>query len=350
MKQQFKYFTLFLILALYAEIGLAETKIKGFASFVGGLLTHGNQFLADYPNTGLYDDALSFSPDSNIGVQLKTKLDPQYEFIVQILSRGANEFQSDIDWAYINYSYNSEISLQVGRKRLPLYYYSDFYDLGFAYHWIRPPSDNYTWQISNFNGFSLSYEPASFELDSLFTLYIGREDDNENKLLSFLAGNTRVDESWKNILGSVAEISNDFLEFRLSFMTSDLYRKVGTLSLSEGVKQTFYGLSLNIDLDQYNILSEFNRYERPTDNIFVSTYMLSLTYRVKNYTPHITYSELNQTSGGDEYHYTYSIGLRTELNKSTAFKIQYDNTTENATTVPVVGDGELLSLGIDLVF
>ena len=353
MRPYLRHILTLLILVSVANLAQAETKVTGFASMVAGVVTQGNQFLADYPNTGIYDEDISFSPDSTIGVQLKTKIDPQYEFIVQILSRGANEFEADIDWAYVNYSYNAEISMQIGRKRLPLYYYSDFYDLGFAYHWIRPPSDNYTWQITNFNGFNVSYEPDIMGLDSLFSVYLGREDDKDNKLLSFLASNNPVNESWKNIIGAVAELSNDIIDFRLSLMSSELEREVNGIVLSDGVAQVFYGLSVNAYIENYSILSEFNRYERSTDDIFVSTYMLSLTYKINQYTPHITYSELKQTinaGGGDEYHFTYSIGLRKELNKSSAFKIQYDNTTDKATNSPVVGDGELLSFGIDIVF
>ena len=353
MRHHFCYFTILLILTVAGTQARAETKVTGFASMMAGLVTNGNQFLADYPNTGIYDEDISFSPDTSIGVQLKTKLDTQYEFIVQILSRGANEFEADIDWAYVNYSHSPEVSLQIGRKRLPLYYYSDFYDIGFAYHWIRPPSDNYTWQITNFNGLNVSYEPEIMGWDSLFSFYIGREDDKENKLLTFLANNISVDESWKNIIGGVAELSNDNIEFRFSLMSSELERQVNGVTLSDGVAQIFYGLSLNAYIENYSILSELNRYERTTDDIFVSTYMLSLTYKIDQYTPHITYSELKQTvnsAGGDEHHYTYSIGLRKELNKSSALKVQYDNTTDKATNTTVVGDGELLSFGIDIVF
>ena len=333
----------------------SETTVSGFASMVGGIVTQGDQYLADYPNTGLYDDALSFSPDTSFGVQLKTKLNPQSEFIIQALSHGAHGFDIDIDWAYLNISLDSEFSLQAGRKRLPLYYYSDFFSLGFAYYWMRPPSDNYTWQITNYNGVSLFYEPDFLNWDALFNIYIGREDDEHNKLLTLLleGNNTTVSESWKNIIGFVAELSDDTFDYRFTIMSSELTRHHNDLVQSDGVRQLFYGLSINARFDNAIILSELNRYTRAADDIDVTTYMLSLGYKINSKTtPHITYSELQQSHIplGDEHHYTYSLGVRHDLNKKMALKLQYDITTDKAVDSPIVGDGELLSFGLDIVF
>lgn len=326
-----------------------DTKVTGFASMVAGIVTSGDQFLADYPNTGLYDNELSFSPDTTIGVQLKTKLSDKYQFVTQLLSRGASEFETDIDWAYINHALNLETSLQIGRKRLPLYHYSDFYELGFAYYWIRPPSDNYTWQISNYNGASLSYEPVLNNWDALFNIYLGREDDKNNKLLTFL-NDTPYHESWRNIIGFVSELSNDALETRFTLMSSELHREVNGTIQSNGVAQTFYGVSVNMYFGNSIILSEFNRYERSADNVFDSTYMLSVAYRFGSLTPHLTYSEFKQQSPGDEYHYTYSLGIRQDLNRSTALKVQLDETTDEASSATIVGSGNLLSFGLDIIF
>jgi len=352
-----RYLLRFLIIlplaCLHQPVIAADTNVSGFASMVGGLVINGDRYLSDYPNTGIYDDDLSFSPDTTVGVQFKTSLDKQSEFIIQLISRGAREYQADVDWAYFNYAIDHEFSVQIGRKRLPLYFYSDFFDLGMAYHWIRPPTDNYTWQITNYNGINLYYESELEGWDMLLNFYIGREDDTENDLLSYLADNNSVDETWKNIVGFVAELSNESYELRFTIMSSQLDRQVNNIQIAEDVDQLFYGISANYYHDALSVLSEVNRYERSADDISVSTVMLSVAYKIKKYTPHITYSKLEQSKinlGGDEHHYTSSIGLRYDLNKSTALKIQYDNTKDKAINSTIVGDGELLSFGIDFVF
>jgi len=353
----YRYLSRFLILLPLVSLSLnavaAETKVSGFASMVGGFVTNGDLYLSDYPNTGIYDEDLSFSPDTTFGVQFKTALDKQSEFIIQIVNRGAREYQTDIDWAYFSYAIDHQISVQIGRKRLPLYFYSDFFDLGLAYHWIRPPSDTYTWQITNYNGVNLYYESELNNWDMLLNVYIGREDDNDNELLSYLANNNPVNETWKNIIGFVAELSNESYELRFTIMSSLLDRHINNIQIAEDVDQFFYGVSVNYYYQALSVLSEVNRYERSADDIDVSTYMLSLAYKIKKYTPHITYSKLEQTKnsiGGDELHNTVSIGFRYDLNKSTALKIQYDSTKDEATNTTIVGDGDLLSFGIDVVF
>ena len=349
---RFIFFTWLLALLNTAVVN-AETEFQGFGSFAGGLVTNGDRYLSDYPNAGVYDDDLSFSPDTTIGLQLKTTLNVQTDFVIQLVNRGASDFDTDIDWAYINYSIDHELSLQAGRKRLPLYFYSDFFDLGLAYHWIRPPADNYTWQITSYNGVNLQYEAEMENWDMLLNVYFGREDDRENELLTFLASNNRVDETWKNIVGVVAELSDEQFELRFTVMTSQLDRYVNNVQIADSVDQLFYGFSVNYTYQQITIFSELNHYERADDNIFVDTNMLSLAYKIKSYTPHITYSKLRQdrsVGSGDELHSTYSIGCRKDLNKTTALKLQFDKTTDKADTTTIVGDGELLSFGIDFVF
>ena len=55
-------------------------------------------------------------------------------------------------------------------------------------------------------------------------------------------------------------------------------------------------------------------------------------------------------AGGDEDHETDSIGLRWDIDKLTALKIQYDNVKDNGINIPVLGASEAISLGIDIVF
>lgn len=330
----------------------ADTVLSGYASIVAGRASNGDEFLADYPKAGVYDDDWSFSPDTSIGVQLKTDLDKDLMFVIQATSNGAREYDVELDWAYLSYQLNAEFSIQAGRKRLPLYYYSDFFDVGYVYHWIRVPVDNYTWQISNYNGVNLQYQSYLSEWDVLVNLYTGREDSDDNDLLSLLS-NATVDETWKNMLGLVVELSGNWMELRTTYMQGQLDRSVNGVVVAEDEKQVFSGISVNFNINRFILLSELNRYERDASDITVDTTMLSLGYHWRKFTPHITRSTLEQkhnSAGGDEYHTTDSVGIRWDYDDSTAFKIQYDRTEDNGIAIPVLGDAEMISLGIDFVF
>ncbi|MCW8854596.1 MAG: porin [Gammaproteobacteria bacterium] len=342
----------FLLLIFHPALLHAEVEVTGFASFVAGKTISGNQFLADYPKTGIYDSDWSFSPDTSIGIQLTSDISADTSITVQLINNGAKEYETESGWAYLNYQYSSQLSIQAGRKRIPLYYYSDTFDLGYAYHWIRPPVDNYTWQISNYNGISLIYEPHIINMDLLFNLYFGREDSNNNELLSLFAG-APVNEKWKNITGFVSELSRDWYEIRLSYMRSQLDREINNTLTDTDVTQHFHGLSINLYYDNFSFLSEFNTYERPKTDIQVKTSMQSIGYKIQKITPHITRSELKQSanaSGGDEYHYTTSAGIRWEYKDNIALKFQFDKTTDKGITMPVLGNSELISFGADIIF
>ena len=350
--KQLKLILAYLILISHVHIGHAETQVSGYASFVAGKVTSGNEFLADYPKTGVYDKDWSFSPDTSIGVQLNTDINDKLEFVIQAVSNGATDFDVELDWAYISYQLSTDLSFQAGRKRLPLYYYSDFFDVGYAYYWIRPPADNYTWQISNYNGLSLMYQPQIGDWDSLFYFYFGREDSEENELLSMLIS-ASVDETWKNMFGVVAELSQEWVELRFTYMNSQLDRTVNDIITTEDVNQTFSGVSINLYVENISVLSEFNQYERSASDIHVKTSMLSVAYRVGDFTPHLTRSMLDQDdniAGGDEHHETKSLGFRWDLNKKTALKIQYDKVKDEGVNIPVLGSAESISIGIDFVF
>lgn len=342
----------FIALLLPSAIVFADESLSGYASIVAGRVINGNEFLADYPKAGVYDGDWSFSPDTSIGVQLNTAINDKLKFVIQAISNGASDHDVDLDWAYASYQFNSDVSIQAGRKRLPLYFYSDFFDLGHAYYWIRPPTDNYTWQISNYNGLSLQYQPSLGDWDALFNVYVGREDSKNNDLLSLLYG-VPVDESWKNMVGLVVELSQNWVELRGTYMEGQLDRTVNDINTVQDVKQDFSGVSVNFYLQNFIILSEFNQYNIPASDIHVDTNMLSLGYRLGDFTPHITHSAFKQKKnamGGDEDHETTSLGLRWDYDKTTALKIQYDRVRDNGKTIPILGDSESFSLGLDIVF
>ncbi|RDH86043.1 MAG: porin [endosymbiont of Galathealinum brachiosum] len=343
-------FCMAFLLKGYAFAG--EIGISGFASVAAGKVVSGESFLADYPKAGFYDEDISFTPDSSLGVQLVATVNPQTSFIVQAVSHGANNYELELDWAYVNYVLSSELTLQAGRKRLPLYYYSDHFDIAYTYNWIRPPSDNYTWQITNYNGLSLLYEPNIGEWDALINVYAGREDSEDNELLSALSGNS-VDETWKNMFGVVVELSKDWLDVRFTIMHGQLDRSIDDVMVEQDVSQQFIGLSTNLFFEQLSVLSEINRYERESSDISVDTAMLSLAYQIGEFTPHITHSRLEQdpnAAGGDEEHSTNSVGLRWDLVTNMALKIQYDKVIDKGQVIQITGDSELVSVSLDMVF
>ena len=341
------------ILVIYKP-ATAEIKLNGFGSVAIGTVIEGDEFLADYPKTGIYNDDLSLDPDTTLGLQLSAYFTDKFSLIAQVAVHGASDYDPEIDWLYLNYYLTPGLSVQAGRKRLPLYYYSDYFDVGYAYYWIRPPPDVYTWQITNYNGASLLYETALGQWDTSLNVYFGSEESEDNDLLNLLRNGASVDETWKNMIGIVGMMSNNWLELRLTHMQGLIDRAISGVSVLNDVEQQFLGMSLNLTFDSLLILSEFNNYRQPDNDVEYNAYLLSFGYQIGELTPHITQSgfkqDISALGNDDEQHRTISVGLRWDVADNIAAKIQYDKVIDEGMTVPVMGDSKSISFAVDFVF
>lgn len=354
--------------ALTAGTAQAEISVTGFASVYGGKVLSGTgvedfglgpTFLATYPTVGYYEDAWSFKPDSKYGLQFSSDLGQGLTATAQLVGRGADDYNAELEWAYLSYALNDHWTIQAGKKRLPLYYYSDFFDVGYAYLWVRPPADNYTWQIFNYNGVNAQFNYQLGDWAVGGNLYTGREDDPNNKLLSEFFGSQPVREIWKDIMGGVLTLNRDWLDLRLTYMqyTNERYRN-GVRVTWDGKDTrdgTFKGVAANIDYNNWLLLTEFNKLT--LDSSDFDTYMVSTGYRFDKFTPYISYADFY--SDGGEKHNTTSLGFRWDFHSSAAFKLQYDKVEDNGYNVlpdntvnnqMVAGDSTAITFGVDLVF
>lgn len=351
-------------LALVSASASAAVDISGFATVAGGKVLSGSgvddfglppQFLANYPQVAVYDQDWSFKPDTRIGLQLSADLMEGLSVTGQIVARGTDNFDANFEWAYISYKLNDTWTIQAGKKRLPLYYYSDFFDVGYAYLWMRPPADNYTWQIFNYNGVNALFNTQVGSWDVSGNIYTGSEDDSNNKLLSQYFGDTPIREVWKNIVGGVLNFNRDWLDVRLTYMTyiNERYETVNGVAQRiiwgdiDSRRGKFAGLSVNADWNNIVVLTEFNRLDLEGQGKF-DTYMISAGYRINNITPYISYADFNSDG---EKHNTTSLGLRYDFHSAAAFKLQFDDVNDKGVDgFQVAGDSRSLTFGVDMVF
>jgi hypothetical protein len=347
---------------LVSCVSVADVSFSGFASINAGKVLSGSgvegwieepTFLADYPLVSVYTEDVSFKPESLFGLQVRGDLSEGLSFTAQIVARGADDFNAKVEWAYLSYEINDQWTLQAGKKRLPLFYYSDFFDVGYAYTWMRPPADLYTWQIFNYNGINALYSDSWGDWSVSGNIYTGSEDDSENKLLTEFFFREPTREIWTDIVGGVFSASYNWFEVRVTHMQYKNERYIsGERQFWDGKDSRdgkFYGLSLNADMGDWFVLTELNRLDL-SDTKFDSR-MITAGYRVKDLTPYVAYSEFETKDEEGEAHDTTSIGLRWDFHPSAAFKIQWDKVhDEQVLFAEVAGDSKALSVGIDLVF
>lgn len=366
-----------------------EFSHSGFATVAVGRVLSGDSqkklpngtqcpcYVTDYAGAGVYDSDWSFNPDSRIGLQGVAQFDPKTSLTAQVLSTGAKNFKGQVDWLYLSRDLTDTLTVQVGRKRLPLYQYSDFAQVGYAYPWIRPPADLYGWQIVAYNGANLLYRATLGDVAVRANAWVGRERDKRNRMLDQLYNGTQVEETWKKIGGAYVDFNFDNYSIRATFMRNtvdrwETVRSTGVRSNTKpNVKQQFFGLAFNADLDNNVVVrSEINRFVRPKvpDSTYGSvkdTYSAALFgvgYRFDNVLPMLTYSKFKETYQNypsyNERHHTVTASVRWDFQPNMALKVQYDHFTDdsgNEVAAPYelpkfTGNAKAIAVALDIVF
>lgn len=383
-----------LLVSPTVKAGLDDIQFSGFGSIVAGQTLSSDQiYTADWHDVGQYKNELSFSPESMLALQARGNLTEKLSFTAQLVAKGVDDFSPEFDWYYLTYEASDNLTLMAGRRTIPMYYFSEFYEVGFAYPWMRPPSNLYWWQVNFFNGVHASYSFTTGNLDHNITAFYGNEDDSDNKEIGALysRGFDRVRENWKDITGFNWVVSGSFYDLRFVHFQTDRDRiyyngssapstPSENASFREG-SYKFYGIGGSVQWENLGAYFDYNYVEAEdtldnsvaVDNITeYPTFLVTLTYTMGDYQPFISYSKADQTGtesrdpntgalfptpgqADDDYeqHVLTSIGLRYNFAPTAAFKVQYDN-FEDQGFAPAGwnfhGDSEAITFGVDFIF
>lgn len=246
-------------------VDLSNITFNGFGSIVGSKVLSGSVnepeylekmtcpcFITDYNTGGFLTEETDFSlkNESRIGIQMGIEMTQSLSFTTQLVARAiTNEFS--LEWAFGTYKINDSWQFQFGRKRIPLYYFSTFQDVGLAYSWVRPPQALYGWEASNYNGVNLVYKTNIQFLDLSASIYAGNEtvDDAGFNNLYY---DDKQDSRWENIRGFDFEATYEWFNARIVYLTSDnsvTDKPIDNKFYSPPTKQTVVGLAINVDLD-----------------------------------------------------------------------------------------------------
>lgn len=331
-----------------------ELNMSGFMSIVGGMTLESDKtydvgFLG---YNGVYDDEFSINPESMFALQTQVVGDDKISATVQLIGRGGDSFDIEAEWAYISYNFTDQLTLNVGRSRTPLFYYSDFLDVGYAYHWIRPPSIFYGGQ-SYYDGLGLNYTNYFGNVEVSGQLFYGNWQEDYETPIGF------VRQEFNNTTGGSLLIGTDLIKIRASYITVD--GVLTPLELPPGVPATtilnggtFLGLALIADYKNFFLRSEMSNIEIDNDDPVVrfedpeSTQMyVSAGFNFNSITPHITFSNLDEISNTLLAQDVMTYGIAWNFNPSAVFKVEYQNAEFEDFPER---DTDLLTFGIDIVF
>ncbi|MCP1338419.1 hypothetical protein NJR55_02320 [Idiomarina sp. M1R2S28] len=144
----------------------AQEKIEwsGFGNIAAGMTTGSDDQLFGY------DNDLDFNPETLFALQAKASLSDKLTVTTQLMSRGSDDFDLGVEWAYLQYQLTDSTSVNMGKLRLPLYIYSDSLDVGYSYHWLRTPQSVYRVAFDNYTGVSVQHN--AFVGDFIFNTQV----------------------------------------------------------------------------------------------------------------------------------------------------------------------------------
>ena len=338
----------------FSTVQGADVSWSGFISVGGGLTLDDNEsFLAD-PSVGsaMYRDDISFKPDTILGLQVETEFRKRLKATGQLVGKGGDDFNVEFEWAYLAYQATDELTLNAGRKRIPLFLYSEFLDLGYAYHWIRPPYEVYQIPQSSYNGLSCQYANMFGELSTEAQLFFGREEA-EDPLLSTVIGETSLIDT-KNLVGGNLVLSQNWLDTRFVVVNTiaDLYGEVSGL-LIEDVDLTYYGISLGLDFENVFLMGESSYIDVEKGFNTMFSWYVTGGLRLGKFTPHITYGNMEEDDDNlpvKVIQNTTTVGIRYDFHPEAAIKLEYAKRNDESEGTVYLGDSDLISFAIDFAF
>lgn len=186
----------------------AQDKIQwsGFGNIAAGMTTSSDDQLFGY------DNDLDFNPESLFALQAKVNLSDKLTVTTQLMSRGSDDFDLGVEWAYLQYQLTDSTSVNMGKLRLPLYIYSDSLDVGYSYHWLRTPQSVYRVAFDNYTGVSVQHN--AFVGDFIFNTQVIAgtvQDDIE------AGGSNKAQAELNNLIGFNASAIYNNLTMRVAY-------------------------------------------------------------------------------------------------------------------------------------
>ncbi len=369
---------------LLTEQGQAtEINFSGFADFTAGDVLGGSQngkssfnylnykcpcFISNYEYAGIYQNkGWNAANESMVGLQANAKVDDKLSAVLQIDARGLNGYQPSVDWAYASYQLTNTFTVQAGHKRLPLYMYSDYNYVGYAFPWVRPPVDLYGWEIYSYDGANVQYNNAFGDWAIATNTWAGNQSSPNAPGLTNVYNGYTTDTSWRDIIGTSIDISNDYVHLRGVYMQNKVFQGTpnpgipstqtagtpDTPLFPSNNEQQIWGAAFNVDYMNMLWRSEYNFVRRPQMGYIAPSYLTGAGYKWDDVTALYTYSKYWEGTTSTTYQpqrdNTRSFTLRWDFRPSAALKVQYDLFKDHS-LYSFMGNSKLLTVALDFVF
>lgn len=329
------------IIACIANAEAAETEQPKATFGVFGSLgvNHSSMGSGDYvldsgiPKGSSLSDNWSPANDTRIAGHMAAQYSPKVSVVIQVDSEyhTGNTYEPQVEFANVKYAFTPDVYMRVGRMTLPTFLESENWDIGYTYTWIHPPVEVYRQEsITHSDGVDVNYRlqigDAGNSIKALYGRSTGEMGDSQ----------ATVSLTSEHLWGVFDTIEYGPTTVHVGYQERDTdsgYILTGQGGLS--VKDSDLSVGVKYDPGDWFAMSEWIQRE---STYKVDAMYVSGGYRVKKFTPYLTYAQNSQGSFlpgfppsspvgillANRAQSTVSLGVRWDFMKDTDFKFQYD--------------------------
>ncbi|UPR54713.1 hypothetical protein ITG09_17310 [Vibrio cyclitrophicus] len=311
---------------------MEDINISGFGSVGIGKANN------DVNYAGYTSENLQWEQETLAGLQFDFQVNERAKFVTQIVANSRYDYEPKIEMAYASYDFES-FTARAGKLRLPLFFYSDYTDLGYAYPMIRPSQELYeNIVLKNYTGVDLLI-PVELENSSLLiqpVVGVGTIDEDDSMVgevkldkLMGLSANWNINDFTFRGSYFVAE-SNPSCDFKTS---SDPYCQMAEMLDSKDGQF----ISLGAQYDNGDLIANIEGADVQLDGEFYDYQSIStlIGYRVNEFTPYFTVNWVETTDNEERVNLpssslreamnyerlSYAVGSRWDFAKNMSLKV-----------------------------
>lgn len=304
---------------------------------------------------------ISFKTDSIAGLQTSLYLNDNFSIIAQgIVKNNYNdEIRARLDWAYLKYDTNENLSLKIGRIRTPYYNNSENLNIGYSNLMIRESVEVYGQvPFTSFNGAMLKYTDTFGNFFYALEAGGGRED----LVVPIHTLHQNVNVDIDNLYTMNVTFGTNIVEFRATYLQADisatntslnyLFSSLRNFGLNElaskyefvDKKSKYLGFGVFVDYNNIIFNSEYGQRRIPSYFADIHGYYTTLGYNFEKTIPFITYakskmdvptynantpsSDLNAILKAQNLaQSSITLGVKQYINKNIDIKFQYEHIT-----------------------
>lgn len=290
----------------------AELKWDGFFTSTYSITNTKSTYRDVVHDDGSFDD-------SRFGLHVVSDIHPLWRLEAQLFAAGYEDnYAARLDWGFASFHPSERLNLKFGKLKYPNNLVSEYYDVGLAYPWIRPPHEYYSLEepsasvtYESFNGASAIISRRSGDWDLVAQPFFGEIELAES------------DAIISRFTGIKLSASNDLTELQASVAQGRMNAAGHELD-----DQTKRIVSLGVHTE-WGSLVNYLEYAVTTfsdsEEARTKAGYITLGYHFGHTMPHITYAGFDQESGWGQQSVT--VGVKQMLNPSTALKLEMQRIT-----------------------